>query len=74
MFQKELQLDLHFIKMTSKRYVTVITLAINVNIKFLKHLKQGFRTTFSWKNYKSEIGTEPKNNNLDRKLDPTFEK
>ena len=48
-----------------KFYVTVVTLCINDNIKFLEHLKQGFRRTICWNKYRSEITTQSKNNNLD---------
>ena len=49
----------------AKRYVSTVTLSINNNIKFLEHLKQGFKRTIVCKKYRSEIRTEPKNNNLD---------
>ena len=35
---------------------------------------QGFKRTSSWKNYRSEITTQPKNNNLDDLTDSTFRK
>ena len=53
-------------------YLSVVTLSIKKNIKFLVHLKQGFRRTVSWNKYLSEIITEPKSNNLDYMIDPTF--
>ena len=34
--------------------------------------KQKFRRTASWNKYRSEIGKEPKNNNLDCMIGPTF--
>ena len=49
----------------AKLYVTVVILPINNNVKFLEYLMQGFRRTMSWNKYRSEIRTEPKNNNLD---------
>ena len=49
----------------AKLYVFVVTLSINDNIKFSEHLTQEFRGTVLWKKYRSEIRTEPKNNNLD---------
>ena len=53
-------------KITStKFYVTVFTLLINDNITFLENLKQGFKRTVSWNKYRSEITTQPQNNNLD---------
>ena len=45
---------------------------MNDNIKFLENLKKGFKRKFSWNNYRSEITTRPKNNNLDLMIDPTF--
>ena len=36
------------------------------------NLKQGFRRTISWKKYKSETTTQPRNNNLDYMIDPTL--
>ena len=39
-------------------------MSINDNIKFLESIKQGFKRTISWNKYRSEIRTQPKNNNL----------
>ena len=36
----------------AKLYVSVVTLSINDNIKFLENIKQGFKRTISWNNYK----------------------
>ena len=55
-----------------KLYIPVVTLSINDNIKFLKNIKQGFKRIISWNRYRSEITTQPKNNNLDYLADPTF--
>ena len=55
-----------------KLYVSVVTLSINDNIKFLGNIKQGFKRKISWNKYRSEIKTQPKNNNLDYLIDPTF--
>ena len=41
-------------------------------MKFLKNIKQGFKRTISWNKYRSEITTQPKNNNLDYLIHPTF--
>ena len=46
-------------------------LLINDSIKLLVNIKQGFRKTVSWNKYRSEITTQPKNNNLDYIIDPT---
>ena len=53
-------------------YVPVVTLSINDNIKFLENIRQGFKRKISWNKYTSEITTQPKNNNLDYLIDPTF--
>ena len=45
-----------------KLYAPVVTLSI----------KQGFKRTISWNKYRSEITTQPKDNNLDYLTDPTF--
>ena len=56
----------------AKLYVLVVALSINNNINFLENIKQGFKRTISWNKYRSEITTQPKNNNLDYLIDPTF--
>ena len=43
-----------------KIYVPVLTLSVNDNIKFLENIKQGFKRTFSWNKYRSEITTNKK--------------
>ena len=55
----------------TKRYVSVVTLSANDNIKFLETIKQGFRRRISWNKYRSEITTQAKINNLDYLIDPT---
>ena len=55
-----------------KLYGLVITLSFNDNIKFLENVKQEFKRTISWNKYRSKITTQPKNNNLDYLIDPTF--
>ena len=49
----------------AKLYVPVVAFSINDNIKFLENIKQRFKRTIFWKKYRSEITTQPKNNNLD---------
>ena len=39
---------------------------------FLENIKQGFKRIISWNRYRSEITTQPKNNNLDYLIGPTF--
>ena len=55
----------------AKLYVLVVTLSINDNIEFLE-IKQGFKRTISWNKYRSELITQPENNNLAYLIDPTF--
>ena len=57
-----------------KLYVPVVTLSSNNNnnIKLLENIKQGFKRTIFWNKYRSEITTQPKNNNLDYLIDPPF--
>ena len=38
---------------STKRYVTVVTLFINDNIKVLENLRQGFERTISWNKHRS---------------------
>ena len=57
---------------STERYVPVVTLPIKENIKILEHLNQGFKRAISWKKYRVEITTQPKNNNLDYMINPTF--
>ena len=57
---------------STKRYVPVVTLSINDNIKFLENIKQGFKRAISWNTYRSEITAQPENNSLDYLIDPAF--
>ena len=57
---------------STKLYVPVVPLSINVNIKFLGNINQGLKTTTSWNKYWSEKTAQPKNNNLDYPIDPAF--
>ena len=53
-------------------YLPVVTFSMNSNIKYLEHLKQGFRRTISWNKHRCEITTQSKNSNFDYMIDPTF--
>ena len=44
----------------AKLYLSVVTLSINNNMKFLGNIKQGFKGTTSWNKYRSEITTQHK--------------
>ena len=50
-------------------YIPVVTLSIINNINFSENIKQGFERAISWNKYRSEITTQPKNNNLDYLID-----
>ena len=56
----------------AKLYVTVVTLSKENNIKLLEQLKLGFKRTIKWNKYRSQITIQPKNNNLNYLIDPTF--
>ena len=56
----------------AKLYVPVVALPINDTINFLENIKQGFKRTIPWNKYRSEMTAQPKNNNLDYLIDPTF--
>ena len=47
-------------------------MSIDDSVKFLENMKEGFKRAISWNKYRSEIKTQPKSNNLDYLLDPTF--
>ena len=47
-------------------------MSINVNIKFLKNIKEEFKRTISLNKYRSAITVQPKNNNLDYLIDLTL--
>ena len=44
----------------AKLYLSVVTLSINNNMKFLENIKQGFKGTTSWNKHRSEITTQHK--------------
>ena len=56
----------------TKLNVPLVTMSIKNNIKFLGKLKQGLKRTISWNRYRSEIITQPINNNLDYMILPAF--
>ena len=62
----------NFVITSSKLYVPVLKISINDKIKFLENIKQGFKRTTSWNIYRSEITTQPRSNNLDYLIHPTF--
>ena len=57
---------------STQLYVAVVTLSIIDNMKFLENIKKGFKRTISWNRYRSEITTQPKNNNSNYLIDSSF--
>ena len=57
---------------STKLYFSVVTLSINENIKFLENIKEEFKRRISCNKYRSQITTQPQNNNSDCMIDPTF--
>ena len=55
-----------------KLYVPVVTLSKDDEIKLLTNLKSGFKREIIWNKYRSQMTTEPSNNNLNILVDPTF--
>ena len=55
-----------------KLYVPVVTLSKEDDIKRLEQLKSGFKRTIKWNKYRSQMTIQPKNNNLNYLIDPTF--
>ena len=56
----------------TKLYVSVVTLSKENDIKLLEQLKLGYKRTIKWNKYRSQITIQPKNNNLNYLVDPTF--
>ena len=56
----------------AKLYVPVVKLSTNYNNKFIENIKQGFKRIIYWNKCRSEITTQPKNNNLDYLINPAF--
>ena len=56
----------------TKLYVPVVTLSKEDDIKLLEQLKSRFKRTIEWNKYRSQMTIQPKNNNLNYFIDPTF--
>ena len=56
----------------TKLYVPVVTLSKENDTKLLEQLKTGFKKTIKWNKYGSQKTIQPKNNNLNYLIDPTF--
>ena len=55
-----------------KLYVLVVTLSAENDNKLSEQLKTGFKKTFRWNKYRSEMSNPTKSNNLNYLIDPTF--
>ena len=55
-----------------KLFVPVVGLSKENDIKLLEHLKTGFKRTINMNKYRSQMSIQPKNNNLNYLIDPTF--
>ena len=55
-----------------KLYVPVVTLSAENDNILLEQLKPQFKRTIKWNKYRSEMSNQPKNNNLNYLIDPTF--
>ena len=56
----------------TKLYVSVVTLPKENDIKLLRQLKSGFKGSIKWNKYRSQMTIQPKNNNLNYLINPTF--
>ena len=56
----------------TKLYVPVVILSKEDDIKILEQLKSGFKKTIKWNKYRSQMTIQPKNNNLNYLINPTF--
>ena len=56
----------------TKLYVPVVTLSKENDIKFLEQLKLAFKRNIKWNKYRSQMTIQPKNDNLNCLIDPTF--
>ena len=53
-------------------YVPVVTLSKEDDINLLEQLKSGFKRIIKWNKYRSQMSVQPKNNNVNYLIDPTF--
>ena len=58
----------------TKLYVSVITLSKKDHNRLSEQLKTGFKKTIKMNKYRSKMSKEPKTNNLNYLIDPTFSK
>ena len=56
-----------------KRYVPVVNLSNQDNVKLLQQLKSGFKRTIKWNKYQSILTIHRQNQHLDNLTDPSFQ-
>ena len=56
----------------TKLYIAVVTLSKENDTKLLEQLKLGFKRTIKWNKHRSQMTIQPKNNNLNYLIDPSF--
>ena len=56
----------------TKLHVPVVTLSKENDTKILEQLKSGFKRTIKQNKYRSKMTIQPRNNNLNYLIDPTF--
>ena len=65
-------IGVNFLITSTKFYVPIISFSKNDNMKFLGDIKHGLKRRISWNQYRSEITTPAKKNNLYYLIDPSF--
>ena len=53
-------------------YFPIVNLSAENDNKLLEQLKTGLKRTIKWNKYRSEMSNQPKTNNLNYLIDPTF--
>ena len=56
----------------TKLYIPVVPLSKENDTKLLEQLKIGFKRTTKWNKYRSQMTTQPQNNNFNYLINPTF--
>ena len=62
-----------FIITDTKRYIPVVTLSTQDNVKLLEQLKSGFKITVYWNKYEPKVTVEQQNRYLDFLISPSFQ-
>ena len=70
--QKVIIQKLPFEIIYTKLYIPFVTLSKENDTKLLEKLKLGFKKTIKWNKYRSQMTIQPKNNNSNYLIGPTF--